>query len=140
MKAIRFSEAIRLGAMLKPQAYHRMYDAVTGGTCALGAALDAVGMLTKWANVWLWTWTATSGGRCPLCMKWDDFVSSMVIHMNDDHKCTRERIADWVATIEPARSRQKSGSLKRNRALPKKQNGAFDQSPNVKICASYVPT
>ncbi len=26
----------------------------------------------------------------------------MVIHLNDDHRWTREQIADWVATVEPS--------------------------------------
>lgn len=28
-------------------------------------------------------------------------VRSIIIHLNDGHKWTRERIADWVASIEP---------------------------------------
>ena len=36
---MRLSEAIRLGSMLKPQAFDAFFDGV--GTCANGAARDA---------------------------------------------------------------------------------------------------
>jgi len=40
---MRLSDAIRLGAMLKPQAYGGFH--FEGRTCAMGAALDACGRL-----------------------------------------------------------------------------------------------
>ena len=45
---MRLSEAIRLGAMMHPQAFYHEYAVDTHGkvisTCALGAAAQAVGM------------------------------------------------------------------------------------------------
>ena len=46
---MRLSEAIRLGAMLKPQAFARFFDG--HGTCVFGAAADAVGELDETRGV-----------------------------------------------------------------------------------------
>lgn len=102
---MRLSDAIRLGAMLRPQAFRGLF--ADHGSCALGAALDAIG-----AGIDL-------GGRYPL----DRFegapaireveipcrcpwymgglpLDTAIVHLNDSHHWTRERIADWVATLE----------------------------------------
>jgi len=113
---MKLSEAIRLGAMLKPQAFGSLFNGM--GTCALGAAADAVGILdtdTHWFKrdkraPEHWKPVATSMAECPQCgadwplprtgafTKRD--VQTAVVHLNNDHRWTRERIADWVATIE----------------------------------------
>jgi hypothetical protein len=36
---------------------------------------------------------------CPDCTK-ADYVFRVIAHLNDDHRWTRERIADFVETIE----------------------------------------
>ena len=99
------SEAIRLGAMLRPQAFGVKFDGV--GTCALGAALDASGALgmsetveakryREW-NLNAWFQEAT----CPECGRIRSlFMEGTIPHLNDKHRWTRERIADWVETIE----------------------------------------
>lgn len=98
---MKLSEAIKLGAMTGPQVFGN-YIEEGGGTCALGAALRAVGepecleeeqfpILDQLAD-------------CPECgpiigsRVWD-----VVAHLNDDHRLTREAIADWVQTIEDAK-------------------------------------
>jgi uncharacterized C2H2 Zn-finger protein len=104
------SEAIRLGAMLRQQARVTAFDEVKG-TCAMGAALEAVGALdaanlpTQWDVV-----LKTASCRCPDCdeifrARWvkggvHGATTRVIWHINDDHLWTRERIADWVERVE----------------------------------------
>lgn len=97
---MKLSEAIRLGAMLKPQGFGR---ATTGpratATCALGAAYQASGSQHSWGSLcqhfpilsrleWV---------ECPECRVPHE---TPIPHLNDDHRWTREQIADWLETIE----------------------------------------
>lgn len=100
---MKLSEAIRLGAMLKPQAFGLCYS--DGRTCAMGAAWDAIGKLHVTASdpsidfgdsYW-----AVAGVSCPVCGRASG-SGMAVAHLNDDHRWTREQIADWVETIERA--------------------------------------
>ena len=99
---MRLSEAISLGAMLHPQAFE-MLRSPDGQTCALGAALDAVG--------------GPQSSYLDLYCHWPDMLHLVVTHpvlgvrtfledaiagLNDRHRWTREAIADWVETIEDA--------------------------------------
>lgn len=98
---MQLSEAIRLGAMLKPQGF----DAWTPGhSCALQAAADAVGigqednlMYVEARRRWPFL---NEMQTCPACNGPEDALVTLW-HLNDQHHWTRERIADWVATIEP---------------------------------------
>lgn len=98
---MRLSEAIRLGAMLKPQGFDD-YRTDDGRTCAVGAAQEAMGgaaAFVAWQQL-----EHTVGGHCPLCglTKTEDGVRINVVpHLNDCHRWTREQIADWVETVEP---------------------------------------
>lgn len=95
---MKLSEAIRLGAMLKPQAFGKLSDGV--GTCALGAAEDAVGM--SWFAAWPLQHPAFTAG-CPACKYVPDVIDQATpAHLNDVHRWTREQIADWVESIEPS--------------------------------------
>lgn len=112
---MRLSEAIRLGAMLKPQ--HYKYLRSGGKSCALGAACDAVGIKQEGdADVSMHALFVEfqflhAKANCPACyaalgvwrrLRGHEYdVEDVIIHLNDDHKWTRERIADWVATVEP---------------------------------------
>lgn len=110
---MRLSDAIRLGAMLKPQGTGSLMQG--GHTCALGAALDAVGVFAAgggfvgmYAVDLRWPWIGIQGRRsCPACSVSTPTiccgsVAACVIHLNDDHRWTREAIADWVAQQEDA--------------------------------------
>ena len=131
---MRLSEAIRLGAMMKPQAFGELMTtaefrtALMGqnirvveitGTCALGAAMDAVGELPT-ASIYemdyeydgesVFPQLAHVVGDCPVAgcaYEWPagagrkKDLDNMIPHLNDEHLWTRERIADWVATVEP---------------------------------------
>lgn len=119
---MKLSEAIRLGAMLKPQAHGRI-DAVTS-SCALGAAADALGMKpTIKRYVWLSRQYQflLEPAHCSRCHAlFVDCVMDMIYHLNDSHGWTRERIADWVETLEAAQEREPSTSV----------------APDAPVCAS----
>lgn len=116
-KNMKLSEAIRLGAMLKPQAFNELVEnwpigqtvmgkfietGVQVRTCALGAACDAVGQLyndRECDEIFpQLKWIADCPEKCSflLCSLFD-----VIPHLNDTHQWTRERIAAWVATVEP---------------------------------------
>ena len=103
---MRLSEAIRLGAMLKPQTTGHYRKA--GATCALGAAADAAGIKRDMGNklflrfpilfieIYLDPWDILADDRDGQRMS----LYTVIWHLNDDAKLTREQIADYVATIE----------------------------------------
>lgn len=103
---MKLSEAIRLGSTLKPHAVHYLYDGQ--GTCAFGAALDAIGRLdtenvakglnADVLNIWFWL---NDFGQCPHCHDGGSLAAIVAAHLNDAHGWTREQIAAWVASIEP---------------------------------------
>jgi hypothetical protein len=106
---MKLSEAIRLGAMLKPQTVGSYSDET--GSCALGAALDAIGALTEDVedmessvmDPWLASLWPVAARRvaCPAegCYH-QQRLDDTVIDLNDDHGWTREEIAAWVETVE----------------------------------------
>lgn len=101
---MKLSEAIRLGAMLRPQAFYTAFDG--HGTCAWGSAFEANGYrpicrTDKWCPLWCnnpWKKLFEISRQCPVCA--DRISSDAIAHLNDTHKWTRECIADWVETIE----------------------------------------
>lgn len=102
---MKLSEAIRLGAMIRPQGFIiGPYDCFRK-SCALGAALEAVGLGYTYAHQKVkerWTWINNEPVlKCPECKDVGEFQYIVGVHLNDFHRWTRERIADWVATIEP---------------------------------------
>jgi hypothetical protein len=98
---MRLSEAIRLGAMIRPQAFRTLLT--DDGACALGAALLAVGARPEEAvplALNRWPWASTVSADCPRCGR-SRAVFRVIAHLNDRHRWTREQIAKWVAGIEP---------------------------------------
>jgi hypothetical protein len=102
---MKLSDAIRLGAMLKPQGFGCWTAAANApASCALGAAYDALGMFGEGVRLWevlakrYPVLRAMNLMACPACGATE--IGSMVPHVNDSHGWTREQIADWVATIE----------------------------------------
>ncbi len=101
---MRLSEAIRLGAMFRPQSFGFFFDA--GKSCALGAALEAVGVRygaffkAELIIQSYWGWTSIFV-QCPVCASRES-VRTIIARLNNEHRWTREEIADWVATVEPA--------------------------------------
>lgn len=108
---MRLSEAIRLGSMLKPQAFE---DHVDGKSCALRAAMDAAGLKDMYggsdscnyvAIMQQWPVSTLPFNGCPVRKRCKDGrivtdVCDAIYHLNDSHRWTREQIADWVETIE----------------------------------------
>ena len=108
---MKLSEAIRLGAMATGRASGDFYK--NGNTCALGAAFYAIGGLEYTDNTAMpymgldtpfgpWGWMHTRIARCPGCENVSS-VRYLIPHLNNNigHSWSRERIAAWVATIEP---------------------------------------
>ncbi len=105
---MRLSEAIRLGAMLRPQTTGAIYK--HGKSCAWGAAWEAMG-----GDIEHWSHTMNMSSHS-ICMRFWPELNKEVIdpiggdlrklyfvieYLNDNPNCwTRERIADWVTTIE----------------------------------------
>jgi hypothetical protein len=103
---MRLSEAIRLGALLKPQAFG---PSGWKGSCALRAASEAVGILQPVHDLFLYTALALRfpilrhhDVACPSCGHQDDLMFT-TYHLNDEHRWTREAIADFVETVERSR-------------------------------------
>lgn len=107
---MKLSEAIRLGAMLRPQAFRKAFD--KEGSCAWGAAKEAVGELDG-EPAQLWPWIVSSFPTCPQCGHSHaiGFVSVVSACLNDNHKWSRERIADWVEAVEQLNEAQKSSPV-----------------------------
>lgn len=105
---LSLSQAIRLGSMLAPQAFGVPVSA-DGGRCVVLTAVLACGvdlrLGTGWGPLRSMFPIASVMATCPhaRCGGEIDYtgdVLGVMIHMNDAHHCTRETIADWVATIE----------------------------------------
>lgn len=96
---MKLSEAIRLGAMMHPQCFenHSEFDSHANviATCALGAA-DQAGYVLSGVR------RACPQGCfvCPACGNETIYLDYAIAHLNDYHNWTRERIADWVETLE----------------------------------------
>lgn len=115
---MKLSEAIRLGSLLVPQCHGSLWDDEHRLSCALGAACDALGIKEcDTAGAELHALNVEfpfleAEAHCPACNviagKWRRFrekeydTGDVIVHLNDDHKWSRRRIADWVQTIEPA--------------------------------------
>lgn len=114
-----FSDAIRLGATLRPQAFDWYVMGMSDGrkaSCALGAAAEAItGVLYGLAEdeirltgdpVWVlsntYPYTVRKRLACPAssCEHFCDDLLRAASHLNDTHHWTRERIADFVETEE----------------------------------------
>lgn len=96
---IRLSDAIRLGATLKPQG--RYGRGGENSSCALQAAAEAIGAKS-------WTDMAVTDTFPVLKERFRNPVTGkkgrlleMIWDLNDSYDWTREQIAVFVATIEP---------------------------------------
>lgn len=113
-KKITLSEAMQLGAMLRPQTFGPFSD--NCGTCAMGAALEAVGQLflTSQTNekrirkIWPWlNWRLTLT-ECPWCGVSRTFhdMYYLIVHLNDHDRLSRQTIASLLYEIEGQASKQ----------------------------------
>lgn len=105
---MKLSEAIRLGAMLRPQAFYGLFAG--GGSCANGAALEAFGCKPTSEDPWEYMPSdliefSDSIARHPVT-GYSDAINTVIVGLNNDWRWTRESIANWVATIEDAQEQQ----------------------------------
>jgi len=136
------SQAIRLGSMMRPQAFgylqqplpfqwlRKLLGLPLGRTCALGAAYEAGGCRStiivateyiptfrgpgvavgeasrqiEFPDCWVTILHLTSD--CPTGCEGVQMVERIIAHLNDDHRWTREQIADWVESIERSQEPQ----------------------------------
>lgn len=88
------SEAIRLGAMLRPQSFAGVFLDSEGKSCAIGAACEAAGVPLQGA-----LGISNYSGAEEAFPLLKQLELEIVIH-NDADRWTRERIADWVEERE----------------------------------------
>ena len=115
---MKLSEFMKLGATLRPQAFGHLFSR-EGGSCALGAAMEAAGITTD-------PFFLKDGGPLSryvvekafpiLCERnfrhpedessWSWDIWSAIVDLNNRFRWSREAIAEWVATIEEAQAEQ----------------------------------
>ena len=92
-KPLKLSEAIRLGAMMTEQTFGEFGD--DDRTCAIGAAQKALGLPVSDNGPLLHLLHARSAAApCGHGSTWS--VGGLIIHLNDDDRWPREKIADWL--------------------------------------------
>src|SRR3990167_5369093 len=112
-KVMKLSEAIRLGAMMGPQTCF-------WGGCALSAACDAIGQLRTHLTISAhWPWVHQEC-RSPINQNLFGPVWMIIEALNGFETIiwTRERIASWVATIEPKEDADASSGHHRELEVP----------------------
>lgn len=111
---MKISEAMRRGAKMGPQVFE-VYGDGDGGTCALGAVLLGGGIAIS-ENLYSCMLhndfkelmvkvfpklVETHSCPVPTCRGVNPiygrpYLSNTIIHLNEEHKWTRERIAGWI--------------------------------------------
>jgi len=104
-----FSEAIREGAKLRPQHFGGGMGHGRDATCAYIAGIEAVAgnlsddSLREFGRHGGYTYLVGTT-RCPVqdCSYAEHIWSRLItiFHLNDDHRWTREQIADWLESEE----------------------------------------
>ena len=108
---MKLSDAIRLGAMLKPQGFEGTGSRRCPATCAYGAALDAISSDRFPRTEWPWLGRLTNEKvQCPACNEKHGLY--IIPHLNNDHRWTREQIAEFVRTIEPQELERRADAAK----------------------------
>ena len=106
----RLAEAILAGARRRPQQLFGAYFEGTDRSDALGSAYegiyrlpaDATGIRPK-GIYRFFPCLDNSVRRCPDDCRKQLLLDSLLIHLNDDHHWSRERIARWLAGVaQPA--------------------------------------
>ncbi len=116
---MELSEAIRKGSKLRPQTFNETYGTAADGsfgTCAVGAAYEAVGRIvfTTEADGGTQVHLSAESPSFPLLYEYYDEplpcgckrpsritrLLEIIAHLNDEHRWPRERIASWVRHVE----------------------------------------
>jgi hypothetical protein len=100
--------AIRFGVKRRPEQAFGEYYHGRRASCALGAAYEGiyrlpeeVGKVRPQRLDRLFDCLEGTIRRCPEGCKKSLILAAMIIHLNDDHRWDRERIAAWVAGPAP---------------------------------------
>lgn len=114
---MKISEAMRKGAKMGPQLFNKNNDGY-GGSCAMGAVqLGIAPGILECSDAWepLKGLRSCPFDNCsapftngtdyfgsPHVMAWSPRnVGQVIVHLNNDHRWTRERIAGWIeANVE----------------------------------------
>jgi hypothetical protein len=107
---MKLSHAILMNGMMKPQGFGFRSIHSMDAPCAIGGALQAVGIDTsKECLVYnafekIWPWVNKNEASCPVCNAASGLIKpyQIIFHLNDTHEWTRTQIAEWVASVEPA--------------------------------------
>jgi hypothetical protein len=96
------AEFIRAGSSRGPQCFGSYFDE-RGGSCALGAVYEGVyhlprqhGKLIPDHLERLFRCLDEMTKQCPRGCSKRLPLASMIVHLNDDHRMTREEIAEWL--------------------------------------------
>lgn len=103
---LKVSEALRLGAMDTKQVFGKIGD-LESTTCALGAVyhgfgFEGYGAAMQSLNREMARVIIPCGGTTGLFGKpcrSENTLMNVVIHMNDQHKMPREKIADYIESL-----------------------------------------
>ncbi len=96
-KIKKLSDAIRLGATFRPQCFSEFF--AEGGSCALGAAKEAVGAIHPFCLSERFPALAYNVEHPVTASRFKCDLYHTITNLNDVFGWTRERIADWVASI-----------------------------------------
>lgn len=101
-EAADLAQAIMTGVRRRPVQSFGEYFGENGGSDALGAAYEGIFLLPRdvrgfHPRVWrLFDFLENTARRCPAgCHKFLP-IAALMVHLNDDHEWSRERIAEWV--------------------------------------------
>src|SRR4029453_10601722 len=93
---------IRAGASRGPQCFGSYFDE-KGGSCALGAAYEGVYHLPRGHGkripghpAGVFRGPEEMAKKCPQGCSKRLPLASMIVHLNDDHRMSREQIAEWL--------------------------------------------
>jgi hypothetical protein len=108
------AEAILSGALRRPEQAFGDYFEGRRASCALGAAYEGIYRLPREATgirvhhlERLFDCLESTLRNCPEGCKKRLILGAMILHLNDDHRWTREQIAAWVAPAPEAGAPQK---------------------------------
>lgn len=101
-EAADLADAIIEGVSRRPVQSFGDYFGENGGSDALGAAYEGIFRLPRdvrgfHPRVWrLFDFLESTVRRCPAGCHKVLPIAALMVHLNDDHLWSRERIADWV--------------------------------------------
>lgn len=101
-EADELAQAIMTGVSRRPVQSFGEYFGENGGSDALGAAYEGIFMLPRdvrgfHPRVWrLFDFLESTSRRCPDGCGKHLPIAAQMVHLNDDHQWSRERIAEWV--------------------------------------------